>query len=39
MLSDRGHSGMIFAEEYLRPSCIQYEGEGEELSTVVCEKP
>lgn len=32
-------SGMIFAEEYLRPICIQYEGEGEELSRVVCEKP
>ncbi|HEX6996323.1 MAG TPA: hypothetical protein VF339_19490 [Gammaproteobacteria bacterium] len=32
-------SGMIFEEEYLRPICIQHEGEGEELSTVVCEKP
>lgn len=30
-------SGMIFEEEYLRPVCIQYEGEGEELSRVVCE--
>jgi hypothetical protein len=32
-------SGMIFEEEYLRPVCIQHEGEGEELSEVVCEKP
>jgi hypothetical protein len=32
-------SGMIFEEEYLRPVCIQHEGEGEELSKVVCEKP
>ncbi|MBN1237721.1 MAG: hypothetical protein JXB36_04420 [Gammaproteobacteria bacterium] len=32
-------SGMIFEEEYLRPICIQHEGEGEELSKVVCEKP
>jgi hypothetical protein len=33
------YSGMIFEEEYLRPICIQHEGEGDELSTVVCEKP
>lgn len=32
-------SGMIFEEEYLRPICIQHEGEGEELSKVVCEQP
>lgn len=32
-------SGMIFEEEYLRPVCIQHEGEGEELSKVVCERP
>jgi hypothetical protein len=32
-------SGMIFEEEYLRPVCIQYEGEGEELSKVTCEQP
>lgn len=32
-------SGMVFEEEYLRPVCIQHEGEGEELSKVVCEKP
>ena len=32
-------SGMLFEEEYLRPVCIQYEGEGEELSTVVCNRP
>ncbi len=32
-------SGMIFEEEYLRPICIQHEGQGEELSKVVCEQP
>jgi hypothetical protein len=32
-------SGMIFEEEYLSPVCIQHEGEGEELSKVVCEQP
>jgi hypothetical protein len=32
-------SDMVFEEEYLRPVCIQYEGEGEELSKVVCEMP
>jgi hypothetical protein len=32
-------SGMVFEEEYLRPVCIQHEGEGEALSTVVCQKP
>jgi hypothetical protein len=32
-------AGMVFEEEYLRPVCIQYEGEGEELSRVVCEQP
>lgn len=32
-------SGMIFEEEYLRPICIQHEGQGEELSRVVCETP
>ena len=32
-------SGMIFEEEYLRPVCIQHEGQGEELSRVVCEQP
>ena len=32
-------SGMIFEEEYLRPFCIQHQGEGAELSKVVCEKP
>jgi hypothetical protein len=32
-------SGMVFEEEYLRPICIQYEGKGEELSQVVCDKP
>lgn len=32
-------SGMVFEEEYLKPVCIQYEGEGEELSRVVCERP
>lgn len=32
-------SGMIFAEEYLRPICIQHEGQGEELSRIVCEEP
>jgi hypothetical protein len=32
-------SGMVFEEEYLRPVCIQHEGEGEQLSAVVCEKP
>lgn len=31
-------SGMVFEEEYLAPVCIQYEGAGEELSKVVCEK-
>ena len=32
-------SGMVFADEYLRPICIQHEGEGEELSYVRCEAP
>lgn len=32
-------SGMLFEEEYLRPICIQYEGEGEELSKVICNRP
>lgn len=32
-------SGMLFEEEYLRPVCIQYEGEGEALSKVVCTRP
>ncbi len=32
-------SGMVFADEYLRPVCIQYEGEGEALSQVRCESP
>jgi hypothetical protein len=32
-------SGMVFEEEYLRPVCIQYEGEGEALSYVRCETP
>jgi hypothetical protein len=32
-------SGMIFEEEYLRPICIQHEGEGKELSTIECKKP
>ncbi len=32
-------SGMVFEEEYLRPVCIQYEGEGEQLSQVRCESP
>jgi len=32
-------SGMAFEEEYLRPICIQHEGEGEQLSYVTCEAP
>lgn len=32
-------SSMVFADEYLSPVCIQYEGEGEELSKVVCNIP
>ena len=32
-------SGMVFEEEYLRPICIQHEGEGEQLSYVTCEAP
>lgn len=32
-------AGMIFEEEYLAPICILHEGEGEELSKMVCERP
>ncbi|MCP5145236.1 MAG: hypothetical protein H6978_10530 [Gammaproteobacteria bacterium] len=32
-------SGMVFEDDYLRPICIQHEGEGEDLSYVVCENP
>jgi hypothetical protein len=32
-------SGMVFEEEYLAPVCIQYEGEGDELSKIVCNAP
>jgi hypothetical protein len=32
-------SGMVFESEYLRPVCIQHEGEGEQLSYVRCEAP
>jgi hypothetical protein len=30
-------SGMVFESEYLRPVCIQYQGEGDQLSYVKCE--
>ena len=30
---------MVFESEYLRPVCVQHEGEGDELSYVSCEKP
>lgn len=32
-------SGMLFEEEYLRPVCIQHEGEGDQLSRVICTRP
>jgi hypothetical protein len=32
-------SGMIFESEYLRPVCIQHQGEGDQLSYVRCETP
>jgi hypothetical protein len=30
-------SGMVFESEYLRPVCVQYQGEGDQLSYVSCE--
>jgi hypothetical protein len=30
-------AGMVFESEYLRPVCIQYQGEGDQLSYVRCE--
>src|SRR5690606_31960754 len=30
---------IVFESEYLRPICIRYEGEGEQLSYVRCEEP
>jgi hypothetical protein len=30
-------AGIVFADEYLRPVCIQYEGKGSEPSKVVCD--
>ena len=30
-------SGMVFESEYLRPVCIQHQGEGDQLSYVSCE--